>query len=211
TTHQNEPSVIRATVDAGIYDVVLTAYNYVQEHKEDVKKAIAYAASKGVGVIAMKTQGGRRLQEQSEFEIDHKAALKWVLEDRNVCTSIPGITTYDQLETDFSVMENLTLSMSDRNHLEQAAHAKGKLYCQNCRSCIPTCPNRVHIPNLMRAYMYAKAYGNLVQARTTIAELNRKQGLQICRQCSACTASCRTGIAIGSRIKALIGDELYLA
>jgi len=211
TTHQDEPNVIRATVDAGIYDVVLTAYNYVQEHKEEVKKAIAHAAKKGVGVIAMKTQGGRRLQEQSEFEIDHKAALKWVLEDENVCTSIPGITTFEQLEMDFGVMENPTLSMSEKNHLEQIARMQGKIFCQNCRACIPTCPQSVQIPSLMRAYMYAKAYGNLIQARDTIAELDRDQGLQACRRCVSCTASCRTGISIGSRINALIADELYLS
>lgn len=47
STHANEPEVIKATVDAGIWDVVLTSYNFVQEHREDVKKAIAYAVSKG--------------------------------------------------------------------------------------------------------------------------------------------------------------------
>jgi len=211
TTHHDEPDVVRATADAGIYDVVLTAYNYVQENKEEVKKAIDYAADKGLGIIAMKTQGGRRLQERSEFEIDHKAALKWVLENENVCTSIPGITTYEQLEMDFSIMENLMLSMQEKYNLEQAARLRGKLYCQNCRTCIPTCPNGVQIPNLMRAYMYAKAYGNLIQARTAIAELNQDQGLQICRRCPSCSASCRTGIDIGTRINTLIEDELYTA
>jgi predicted aldo/keto reductase-like oxidoreductase len=209
STHHQEPNIIRATVDAKIYDVVLTAYNYVQENKEEVKKAIAYAAKNGVGVVAMKTQGGRRLQENSEFEIDHKAALKWVLEDENVCTSIPGITTFEQLDTDFSVMNALTLSRAERSRLEQAANLKGKIYCQNCRSCIPSCPNRVEIPNLMRAYMYVKAYGNLSQARSTIAELPPNKGLDVCQQCPSCSATCRTGINIGRRVNTLVDEELF--
>lgn len=76
STHRDEPNVIRATVDAGIYDVVLPAYNFVQEHREEVKKAIQYAAGKGVGVVAMKTQGGRQLQEEGKVEVNHEAALK---------------------------------------------------------------------------------------------------------------------------------------
>jgi predicted aldo/keto reductase-like oxidoreductase len=209
STHHDEPNIIRATVDAKIYDVVLTAYNYVQEHKDNVKKAIAYAAENGVGVVAMKTQGGRRLQQDSEFEIDHKAALKWVLGDENVCTSIPGITTFEQLDTDFSVMDALAMSSAEQSRLEQIASLQGMLYCQNCRSCIPSCPNRVEIPNLMRAFMYAKAYGNLSQARSTIAELPSNKGLAECESCPSCTAVCRTGINIGKRVQKLLEEELY--
>lgn len=210
STHHDEPNIIRASVDAKIYDVVLTAYNYVLEYKQDVKEAIAYAAKNDVGIVAMKTQGGRRLQEDSEIEIDHKAALKWVLEDENVCTSIPGITTFEQLDTDFSVMNDLALSSVERSRLEYAAHLNGKLYCQSCRACISSCPSRVEVPNLMRAYMYARAYGNLSQARSTIAELPPDKGLTECQNCHSCSASCRTGINIGRRIKILIEEELYL-
>jgi predicted aldo/keto reductase-like oxidoreductase len=209
STHRDEPNVIRATVDAKIYDVVLTAYNYVMERRGEIKEAIAYAATNGVGVIAMKTQGGRRLQEDSEFEIDHKAALKWVMEDENVCTSIPGITTFEQLETDFSVMSMLKLSSAEKSRLEQTARLKGILYCQNCRDCISTCPNRVEIPNLMRAYMYGNAYGNLSQARSTIAELPKNKGLVECQECPSCKAVCRTGINIERRVRSLLEEELH--
>jgi len=52
--HGYEPDVLRAVADAGIYDVVLTRYNFMQEHREEIKKAIHYAAVKGVGVVVMK-------------------------------------------------------------------------------------------------------------------------------------------------------------
>ncbi len=210
TTHSSEPDVIRASVDAGVYDVVLTAYNFAQNHRDEIKKAIQYAAGKGVGIIAMKTQGGRSLQEKGEIEINHEAALKWVLEDENVCTSIPGMTTFDQLDQNISVMSNLALSVVERREIQVASKLKGKLYCQNCRSCISTCSQKVEIPNLMRAFMYAKGYGNYVQAGITAAELPRKRGLSVCRTCSSCTASCPNGINIGSRVKTLIAEKLYL-
>ncbi len=210
STHQNEQYVIRSAVDAGVYDVVLTAYSFAQNHREQVKKSIEYAANKGVGIVAMKTQGGSRLQESGKIEINHEVALKWVLEDENVCTTIPGMTTFDQLEQNFRVMNNLGLSVAERRELQMASNLKGKLYCQNCRSCIPTCPGKVEIPKLMRAFMYAKGYGNYIQAGMTAAQLPRKRGLDTCRNCPSCTASCTNGINIGSRVNTLIGENLYL-
>jgi predicted aldo/keto reductase-like oxidoreductase len=210
STHKSEPDVIRAAVDAGVYDVILTAYNFAQNHREDVKKAIKYAASKGAGIVAMKTQGGRGMQERGEIEINHEAALKWVLEDENVCTTIPGMTTFDQLDQNFRVMNNMALTGKERGEIQLASNLKGKIYCQNCRSCIPTCSHSAEIPNLMRAFMYAKAYGNYIQAGMTAAELPRKKGLNVCRSCPSCTASCPNGINIGSRVKTLIEEKLYL-
>lgn len=209
STHKDEPNVIRAAIDSGAYDVVLTAYNYVQKHKDEVKKAIQYAASKGVGVIAMKTQGGRRLQEAGEVEINHQAALKWILLDENVCTTIPGMTTFTQLDMNFNVMVNIALSDKEKADLSQASALKGLLYCQNCRSCLFTCPRRVEIPHLMRAYMYAKGYGNLIQARMTIARLSERKGLDVCRSCPTCQASCVNGINIQTRVRSLLEENLH--
>jgi len=41
STHTDVANVTRSTADAGIYDVCLVAYNYVQEEKEEIKKAHA--------------------------------------------------------------------------------------------------------------------------------------------------------------------------
>jgi predicted aldo/keto reductase-like oxidoreductase len=208
STHADIANVIRATADAGIYDVVLAAYNYVMEEKEEIKKAIAYAADKGVGVVAMKTQGGRRLQQDPDSEINNQAALKWVLNDENVCTTIPGMTTFEQLDMNMGVMNDLSLTGQEQKDLQIAAAMRGTLFCQNCRACVPTCPNHVGVPNLMRAYMYAVGYGNYFQARSTIAELPGKMGLEVCRSCSGCQATCRRGIDIGDRVKSLIAEGL---
>jgi hypothetical protein len=210
STHTDVANVIRATTDAGIYDVVLAAYNYVLEEKEEIKNAIAHAVNKGVGVVAMKTQGGAQLQEESDTEINHQAALKWVLKDENVCTTIPGMTTFAQLDMNMGVMNDLTLTKQEQRDLQLAASMRGTLFCQNCRSCVPTCPNNVAVPNLMRAYMYAAGYGNYIQARITIAELPEKKGLNVCRDCSSCKASCRRGIDIGSRVNSLIAERLHM-
>ncbi len=208
STHKNEPRVIRAAADSGVYDVVLTAYNYVKENRRNIKKSIKYAAEKGVGVIAMKTQSGSRLQESGEIEVNHQAALKWVLNDENVCTTIPGMTTFDQLESNFQVMSNLELSDAERRELKLASMLKGTLYCQSCDSCISSCSHRVEIPNLMRAFMYARGYGNSIQAKITVQELPENRSLDVCRTCTSCSAFCPNGINIKSRLSYLIEEGM---
>lgn len=203
TTHTNEPETIRAAADAGVWDVILTTYNFLQHHREEVKKSIQYAADKGLGVIAMKTQGGARLAPEKKGEINHAAALKWALSDNNVCTAIPGVTTFEQLDLDFGVMERLSLSDEERRTLKVSSLVRDSLYCQQCGSCIGSCAARVEVPTLMRAYMYAEGYGNLLHAGLTLDEIPRNHGLGRCQQCPACSAVCRFGMDIGQRLKAL--------
>ncbi len=204
STHEREPDCIRAAADTGVWDVVLTAHNFMRKNREEIRKANAYAAQKGVGIIGMKTQGGVRLNTEKKVEVNHAAALKWVLNDENVCTVIPGITTFDQLALDFGVMGNLALTSEEQRDLEISAMLEGPLYCQNCRACIPSCPHGVRIPSLMRAYMYLEGYGNPCEAQMTVEDLPPHQGLGVCRACPTCTASCPNGIRIHHRLRSLM-------
>jgi predicted aldo/keto reductase-like oxidoreductase len=210
STHKSEPNVIRATVDAGVYDVVLTSYNYLQDHKDAVGEAIAYAAGKGVGVVAMKTQGGKRLQKEG-VEINHQAALKWVFANPHVCTAIPGMTTFEQMDSNYSIMANPELSEGEERELKLASLLPGTYFCQSCRECVPTCPERVEIPSLMRAYMYAEAYGNTIQAEETIGTVPRDRGLRVCAECSSCQAQCRRDMPIAERLREMSGADWTLA
>ena len=56
-----------------------------------MKEAIARAAKAGVGIIAMKTQAGGYKTDALGKVSPHQAALKWVLQDTNVATTIPGM------------------------------------------------------------------------------------------------------------------------
>jgi predicted aldo/keto reductase-like oxidoreductase len=204
TTHRNVPDVTRAAVDAGIYDVVLATYNYMDNNKDEKREAFKYAAKNGVGIIAMKTMGGSRLNRDESVYINHKAALKWVLSDENVTTTIPGMTTFDQLELNMSVTKDLRLTEEEKRDLKLSSLIKDTLYCQNCRSCISTCPQKVEIPDLMRAFMYAVGYENYYQAKSTLSMLPSKRGIQACRECNHCEAMCANSIKIPERITWLI-------
>ena len=199
TTHRNEPEVIRAAADSKIYEVVLTSYNFRQKHVKEVEAAIDYAAKAGLGIVAMKTQAGVYWDGREKKQpINMIAALKWALQNKNIHTAIPGFTTFDQLETDLSVMEDLTLTPKEKADLklDQKVSMSG-FYCQQCEKCLPQCSKKVEIPTLMRSYMYAYAYKNLEKAKQTLKTLNLSK--LPCSSCETCNVKCSMGFNIRER------------
>jgi hypothetical protein len=198
STHANEPEVIRAAVESGVYDVVLTAYNFRQPHVAEVEKAIAEAAKAGLGVIAMKTMAGAYWDSERRHPINVKAALKWALRNENIHTTVPGFTTFEQMEMDLSVMEDLTLFPAEELDLKADDQmGSAGLYCDQCGKCVPQCPRGIEIPSLMRSYMYAYGYRNLAAAKETF-EL---AGISCvpCEDCSVCEVACPGGLDVRSR------------
>jgi predicted aldo/keto reductase-like oxidoreductase len=201
SVHSKVAEVILAAVDAKVYDVVVAAFNFQRDDRDDIARAIAYAKENGVAIVAMKTQGGAR-REGDSASFNHKAALKWVLNHEGVCTAIPGMTTFEQLDLNFSVMEDLTLTDEEKKDLKLSSLDSGG-YCQNCRACVPQCPHKVEIPTLMRVFMYSEGYGNLSQAEWTLDMLPENHGLAVCRSCSDCRVNCTHGMNIDWRMKTL--------
>lgn len=200
TTHANEPKIIRTATDSGVFDIVLTAYNFRRNNRDEIKAAIAYAAGKGMGIVAMKTQAGvywdRREKKQM---INMKAALKWVLQDENVHTAIPNFQNSDQLFEALSVMENLTLTSQEESDLKlNQQESPTGLFCSQCQRCVPQCPANLDIPTLMRGYMYAYGYHQLAKARETIDLVNLSS--IPCEFCSSCSVTCPSGFDVKLKV-----------
>jgi len=198
TTHGNEPDVIRATIATKAYDVILTAYNFRQDYREDMRKAVAEATAAGLGVVAMKTQAGAYWDKEKQQPINMRAALKWVLNDPNVTTAIPGFTTFDQLKEDLTVMTDLTLTAEDLKDLRLGEQVAG-LYCQQCGQCLSGCTKSLPIPDLMRSYMYAYGYRNLGLAHELVGSLDVAE--DPCGSCASCSAVCAKGFDIADRVR----------
>jgi predicted aldo/keto reductase-like oxidoreductase len=202
STHRNEPEVIQAAIDSKIYDVVLTAYNYRQQHATEVKKSIGRAAEAGLGIVAMKSIGGVRVMEKPGSEsIDVKAALKWVLQDPNVSTIIAGFTTFDQMNMNLSIMKDMALTKTEKENLRRATLLSG-LYCQGCGQCASQCAYQLPIPDLMRAYMYVYGYRNMVGAQDLLFSLNLPA--RTCDDCASCPVKCSNRWNVADRIRDVV-------
>jgi predicted aldo/keto reductase-like oxidoreductase len=197
TTHSNEPEVIKAAVEAEVYDVVLTAYNFRKDNIEELNTAIALAARAGIGIVAMKTQAGVYWDKEKTDPINMRATLKWALKNPNIHTAIPGFTTFDQMNLDLSVMEDLELTGQEIKDL-RLEQKTGGLYCQQCDACLAQCLQQLPIPELMRGYMYAYGYKNLEKAHTLITSLELPDNP--CGNCSACSIRCTKEFDVKGRI-----------
>jgi len=201
STHKNEPEVIRAAVEAKIYDVVLTSYNFRQDHHLEVQKAIGEAATAGLGIVAMKTQAGVFWDKEKTNPINMKAALKWALRDANVHTSIPGFTTLEQLHADLEVLRDPSLTPEDQLTLVEPQKVAG-LYCQGCEQCLSPCVQHLPIPDLMRGYMYRHAYRNRQAAQDLLLALDLPPSP--CADCRTCPVVCAKGFDVAERIRDIV-------
>jgi len=201
STHRNQAEVMRAAVESGVYEVVLTAYNFRSRDADALEKAMAFAASKGLGVVAMKTQAGVYVDDERTQKIPMKSALRWALRHDFVHTSIPGFTTFDQLEEDLAVLNDPVMTPEDERVLQPLADRVAGLYCHQCDTCLGQCAAGVDLPTLMRGYMYARGYRNLTAAKDTVRSL-RLRGLP-CAACDGCTVQCPQGIDVRGRALAV--------
>jgi predicted aldo/keto reductase-like oxidoreductase len=197
-THENEPAVIRAAAETGVWDVVLTAYNFRQSHRGDVRSAIRQAAAAGLGVVAMKTQAGVYWDRLRTRRINMKAALKWVLEDENVHTTIPAFSNFEEMREDLSIMDDLALTADEKRDLEIGDElGLSGFYCDQCGKCVAQCPSRLDIPTLMRSHMYAFGHRRPAKAKQTLREW--APSAVACRSCAECGVRCARGFDVKER------------
>jgi predicted aldo/keto reductase-like oxidoreductase len=197
STHKNEPEVIRAAIESSVHEVVLTSVNFKQDHYPDLKMAIAEATAAGLGIVAMKTMAGAFLDKDKTKPVNCKAALKWVLQDENITTAIPGITTFEMLAENSSVNQDLRLTEQEKSDLAFGSGESG-LYCQGCGNCTLRCSKGLPIPEIMRAYMYTYGYGDARIAHAILSSHAVRDNP--CSDCGACPVSCTKGFHIRNRI-----------
>jgi len=198
TTHRNEARVIDAAADMDIWDVILTQYNYRLSSLNELNAAIKKAAGAGKGIVAMKTlAGGGFLDRERTKPMNTTAAIKWVLSNPDVHTTIPGMTNFDQLELNEKILTDITLTDKEKSDLVAAINEPG-LFCSGCRQCIASCPYNLPVPDLMRAYMYAYGYMNPSMAKSLLGELGINS--DPCSNCETCSVRCTNNFKVKEKI-----------
>ncbi|HEX2394296.1 MAG TPA: aldo/keto reductase, partial [Bacteroidales bacterium] len=119
-THSYIDQAIRAAADTGIYDVVMTAYNFRMEQPEAVSDAVNYGAKAGLGMIAMKTMAGGFWDRERTQPISSNAALKWILRNENMHTLMSGMTTFEELQKNLEMVNNAEITDEDLKELKLA-------------------------------------------------------------------------------------------
>lgn len=199
STHANEPVVIDAAAAMGdTWDVILTSYNFKQTYINELNSAIKKANQAGIGIVAMKTMaGGGFLDKEKTKPINSTAALKWVLSNPDITTTIPGMTDFDQLDKNIKILSDISITDQEKNDLLTASAEKG-LFCTGCTICLNACTMNLPVPDLMRAYMYAYGYSNPSMAYSLLNELGTNDNP--CKECSSCRVECTKKFDIKEKI-----------
>jgi predicted aldo/keto reductase-like oxidoreductase len=198
-THNDCEDALRLAAGSGIYDIVMTSYNFTTENKEKMNEALDYAAGKGIGILAMKTTAGGFRDKNRTQPLNTDAALKWVLQNENISTIVSGMSSVEQMKKNLAMISDITMTKDEMRDLELAVTGtEPGLYCHQCRRCVPQCPNNLEIPAAMRSYMYAYGYRN-----TRLAKANLEDACfdgSCCESCSSCSVKCTAGFDIKEKI-----------
>ncbi|MDR2474973.1 MAG: aldo/keto reductase [Bacteroidales bacterium] len=199
STHAQKPEQIHAAIDAGIYDVILLSYNFKMNNLAETDAAIERAAKAGIGLIAMKSMAGGAEDAEGKKKINAQACLKWVWQNKHITTIIPGFSNFDEFDECLAAAHSLELTEFEKNYLADLSD-KEMLFCRNCGTCASQCPEKLPIPDLMRAYMYAYGYRYAQLTKETLQELNISNA---CSTCTSCKVSCPSGFNVAQKIAAI--------
>ena len=112
------------------------------------------------------------------------AALKWVLRNPNVDTTIPSMTDMDQLDENLKAMAR-PFSAADEKLL---AHAPGAHRARSTAACAASataqCRQGLPVPDMLRFLTYADGYGQFALGRERFLELPPEHAAVRCGDCS---------------------------
>lgn len=216
SSHSNMEDCLLASAKAGWIDAAMFSYNFRLMQTQKMKDAVAACVGSGVGLIAMKTQGGGPVKKDSEAELklagrfldrgftDKQAKLKAVWENPNiasVCSQMPSITILSANVA--AARDRTSLSRSDFDLLEQFAAESRTGYCAGCSSvCHEAVAGAVPVSDVMRCLMYYRDYGERDLAREVFAGLSEEARARLERiDYSRAERACPQGLAIAELMR----------
>jgi hypothetical protein len=216
SSHSNMASCLLGASKLGWIDGIMMTYNYRLMHADRMKRAVDACAKAGIGLTAMKTQGGGQVKTNTETEIelagrfikkgytDAQAKLKVVWENPNIasiCSEMPNTTI---LIANVAAAVNKTkLSARDMDLLHQYAQETHSDYCAGCTEiCESSIDGQVPIADIMRCLMYSRSYGDRNHAIELFKDIPEKVRAKIASlDYSFAEKRCPQKMAIGNLMR----------
>jgi len=184
STHSNMEACLLEGAKLGWIDGIMMTYNYRLMHTKGMKRAVDACVKAGIGLTAMKTQGGGSVRTDSDTEIemagrflekgftDGQAKLRAVWQNPNIasiCSQMPNMSI---LMSNIAAAVNRTeLSFRDTELLQRYARETHSDYCTGCTNiCESAIGEDIPIGDVMRYLMYCRSYGDRHHA---MAEFNK--------------------------------------
>ncbi len=199
-----------------LVDVLLVGYNFGQDPafyqrfirnfdtvapQVGLPEALDRARKKDIGVIAMKTLRGARLNDMRPYEYGGattaQAAFRWTLSGGHVDALIVSMTNKPQIDEYLAASGGAKPSSAELDWLDRYLASAPEGYCEHgCNLCESSCPAGVAISEVLRTRMYARDYEDMALARGDYAGIEANAAA--CLGCAApCAGACPTGIDLG--------------
>lgn len=209
------PDDIKYIIDkAPMLETLLVQYNLLDRSCEE---QIAYAASKGVGVVAMGPVGGGRLAAPTNLYnkltgnqpmATYELAFKFVLGNPNISCALSGMENMDMLLKNNEVASKEAILSTDEWQQITTSLEKLKkfsqLYCTGCNYCQP-CPANINISKIFGMYTYHNVYelSNLAHNdyMSYISDPATGKTSKDCLDCGYCEDKCPQSIKIREELK----------
>jgi aryl-alcohol dehydrogenase-like predicted oxidoreductase len=191
STHNGHQKLIPFLAQHPQIDVILSSYNFTMEPV--MEQLLAQAAAAGKGIVAMKVMAGGSRRG------GNLAALKWVLKNPGVGTTIPSITDMDQLDENLKAMGSKFGAVEEKL-LARQLELIHPLYCRMCGRCDGQCREGLPVEAILRFATYADGYGEFTLARERFNELPAEHARAVCGSCAGCTVECPHGVNVPARM-----------
>ena len=204
------PAIVDRVIEAKL-DVVLAQYNFTSG------EAYSAGADKlnqaGVGLVAMKVMARARGRGRGGAEPApavpagrSAAALKWVIKNPAIATTVPSMTDIDQLEQNFRVMGQ-AFTDADAKVLTAALAEVRPYFCSMCGQCDGQCPKGLPARDLVRFVMYADGYGQFGLGRENFQRMSAEHQAIRCADCASCAIHCPNGVRVAEQ--AMRAQDLF--
>ena len=212
STHSNMENCLLKAPSLGWIDGIMMTYNYRLMQTDKMRAALNACVKAGIGLTAMKTQGGGSVKTNTATELklagrflekgytDGQAKLKAVWENpqiANICSQMPNLNL---LATNVAAAVNKTrLSAADRHLLDVYASETAADYCAGCVSiCESVLTDPIPIGKIMRYLMYSRSYGDHQRGKTAFNRIPQRIRHQVTRiDYTAAEKKCPQRMAIG--------------
>lgn len=215
-SYHDSPENFKPIVDSGIFETTLVQYNLLDRSNEE---NIAYAKSKGLGVVAMGPVGGGRLGAPSELiqgllknkrVSTAELALRFVHSNKNIDIVLSGIENIKMLEENAAVAGRKDhLTEEELQYINQMIEENknlAKLYCTGCNYCKP-CPAGIEIAFLFDIMNTHRVYELTEHAKKVYLEVingrawNKSADASKCTACGECEKKCPQKLPIIKQLK----------
>ena len=222
STHSNMEQCLLDAAGLGWIDGIMMTYNYRLMHTDRMREAVDACTEAGIGLTAMKTQGGGQVRTDSETELqlagrfmekgftDGQAKLKAVWADpriASICSQMPSMSLL--MTNVAAATDQKSLTRADQRLLHRFAAETESAYCGGCTDiCEGAVAHAVPVGDVMRALMYHRSYGDFEQAASVYRSLPPAARARIAQtDFSDAERGCPRHLAIASLMRQ--ADEIF--